>query len=391
MKRQLTVFLTTLFALGFLNAQAQIEEEIKSFVDSTEIIVRQGRKMMAEKINQNNYDKVKEIYNYLNKKTAEEDCSPFGYNEHIYLLTVTNQWDKWLERAANYEEYKMPVCYNIENNIIEFLHNEVVENDSLLTQEIQRSSLKQEEKDLLSLFIYLAGSGSSDDGYGKRLKSFEKAYPQSRYTKFVENYMPDKPNNIVMAWSAGATQTILTSNLANSFEPKTMFNMAFDINVNRLHTSFVLSAGFFALQEPFNARYDDEIFEFKMDEDFDFLDVGVDAGYFIVQNKTFQLAPIIHLGGAILESTRFDAENNENELELINSFKYGAGLFAEVRLFNFTHNTFNYYTQTMMKSNSYIGLKLKGGFNNISKAEYEPYEGNFAYVRLSLVYGIGFY
>lgn len=45
----------------------------------------------------------------------------------------------------------------------------------------------------------------------------------------------------------------------------------------------------------------------------------------------------------------------------------------------------------MVESNSYLGLKFVAGYNKIKAAEYDAYEGDFAYARLSLVYGLGFY
>jgi len=57
----------------------QIANEIESYVDSTEILVKNGRKMMFKELNDNNIIKAKDIYNYLTKITDEEYYSAFYY------------------------------------------------------------------------------------------------------------------------------------------------------------------------------------------------------------------------------------------------------------------------------------------------------------------------
>lgn len=389
MNTKTTLILTlSIFFISF-KAQAQIEDEIKSFVDSTEIIVEQGRKMIAHKINEKQYDKVLEIYDYLNEKAIESDCYPFTYVENIYLLTVTAHWNRWLEMAENYEEYNKPLCSQVNNKIISYLFDDLQENDSLLREEIENSSLKREDKDIILLFLFISENGSDNTDYAKKLKKFRKSYPKTRYQTFLEKFMPGKPIKASLGFSLGAAQVSLTSHLAENFEPKTLVNFAMDINVNRFHSSLTFNVGSLALQSPFSAELEGVQYDFEMNEDFYFLNAGVDVGFFIVKSKHINIAPYMHLGSTVLESKLFN-DNNKDELELINKFTYGAGLFTEVKLIKFSHSNYNYYTQSTVESESFIGLKLEAGYNKVNGAEYNAYEGNYAYARVSLVYGVSY-
>ncbi len=390
MNTKTTLILTlSVFFISF-KAQAQIEDEIKSFVDSTEIIVIQGRKMIAHEINEKKYDKVLDIYDYLNEKAIESDCYPFAYVENIYLLTVTAHWNRWLEMAENYDKFDKPLCSQIDNRIISILFDELQKNDSLLRNEIERSNLKREEKDIISLFLFISENGADNMEYAKKLKEFRKNYPQTQFQSFLEKFMPGKPVKTCLGFSVGATQVSLTSNLAENFEPKTLVNFAMDIDVNRFHSSLTFNVGSLALQNPFSAELEGVQYDFEMNEDFYFLNAGVDVGFFIVKSKHINIAPYMHLGSTVLESKLFNDNNNEDELELINKFTYGAGLFTEVKLIKFSHSNYNFYTQSTVESESFIGLKLEAGYNKVNGAEYNAYEGNYAYARVSLVYGLSY-
>ena len=53
--------MTVLLILFSINIQAQISEEIKSYVDSTETLVNSGRKMLVQSIAAGDLDKTKDI------------------------------------------------------------------------------------------------------------------------------------------------------------------------------------------------------------------------------------------------------------------------------------------------------------------------------------------
>lgn len=58
---------------------AQINKEIKAFVDSTELIVNNGSKMLEAKIIENDFVKGREIYDYHTEITAGKTYSALDY------------------------------------------------------------------------------------------------------------------------------------------------------------------------------------------------------------------------------------------------------------------------------------------------------------------------
>ncbi|MFZ4583160.1 MAG: hypothetical protein ACOYM7_10970 [Paludibacter sp.] len=80
--------LQTLIILGLficINTQAQIESEIKNYVDSNEIIMNNGRKYLIQCFQEDNPQKVQEVFHYLMMKGEQRKCSAFSFKEQILL------------------------------------------------------------------------------------------------------------------------------------------------------------------------------------------------------------------------------------------------------------------------------------------------------------------
>ena len=91
------------FLLITYQLEAQLENEIKTYVDSTEVLVTNGRKMMVNKILENDYSKAHEIYQYLTNLTAEKTYSSFYYSEDIYLNILFGDWNNLVDILLDYE------------------------------------------------------------------------------------------------------------------------------------------------------------------------------------------------------------------------------------------------------------------------------------------------
>jgi hypothetical protein len=74
-----TKILSIVVGIMFLNSSlfSQIENEITSFVDSTEITINNGRRLLVSKVQAGEKEKVLEIYNYLSQKTIGKSCAAF--------------------------------------------------------------------------------------------------------------------------------------------------------------------------------------------------------------------------------------------------------------------------------------------------------------------------
>ena len=364
---------------------AQIENEIRNYVDTTEKLVNNGRRLMGQALADQNLRKVQEIYYYLGSVTENSRYSAFSYTEHLYLCMIISDWERWAALAENISTFRQKILYPEKYSILDLLQEEVVRIAESGSGTGNRVVPDLETNELIDLYLHLLGNDFNEE-YNRRLKQFRSKYPESRYNDFLASYMPGKYMKGSWTWMLGAAYISPLSAYRETFSPSPVFSMSMDFNIGRVFTSLFINAGKQELLTPFTATTSTDIFDFTPGEKFSYFDGGIMAGYFLVRGDRVNLAPYISLGGGTLESDRFAYEDDKYEIEVFNTFIYGAGVHAEIKLFSFDmNNPYGYGTV----GNSFISLKVEGGYNALSSFRIPQFEGNAAYIKAGLVWGIG--
>lgn len=367
-----------------LNLCAQIENEIKSFVDSTEIIVNNGRKLLLEKISNNEYSKAREIYQYLTNKTQNNSYSAFYYTEDVYINMLVGDWYNLSQIMLDYKNKSKKTLAANTFQIVPLLSENVsLKSDSLLS-DCKKSELDIESIKVIEIILHLLKTGSVDSEYNLKLNAFNKEYKPSRYDDLLKYYIPKSRIKGAISWAIGSGMIFTTEKLAINFRPNASINMSMDVNIQRVFTSLYLNGANLKLQRPFDGNTGSEILSFRKDESFHFLDAGLKGGYFLIRSDKFQVAPFLSASGGFLESTRYDSEDDDNEYKIFSSFTYGFGLHTEFKLTDFnTPNYYGYYTH------SYISMKFETGYSFITKFNNNNFKGNMPYFNIALVLGMG--
>ena len=99
--KKIKLLLSTLALFALLNtANAQnIEQEIISFVDDTEILIHNGRRMILQYVQAQNFERVAEIHYFLNERTSAYTCTPFIFQEELDIALLTNNWTLFLTKS----------------------------------------------------------------------------------------------------------------------------------------------------------------------------------------------------------------------------------------------------------------------------------------------------
>ena len=378
------IYLIISLLLISTNTTAQIENVIKSYVDSTELLVNNGRKLIIQTILAKDYKKTKEIYQYLDEKTENNELKAFGYFESIYINMIIHDWDKWSQLTKNYYKYNKIKIYPNSYKILNQLFEQVVKNNDEIVFSIESSDIGDEGKSVALLLQHFIKNKTRDEKYNKMLGSFKKAYKSSKYNVFILHTLPRKSVRFAWGFSFGASALYLMDNLSKNFTPSPLYSMSFDINIGKVFSSIYVNAGVFKLNNELSVVSDGYTWDFNKGEYFQYSDVGVLLGYFLIRNNKFHVSPYVKLAGNYLESNWYDSYDDGDELFLFNSFVYGPGLHTELKLFDF--KTRNFYGS---RSKNYISLKLEGSYNFIHKFEFEEIKGNSAYVGMALVWGMG--
>ncbi|MDD3079406.1 MAG: hypothetical protein PHH37_09930 [Paludibacter sp.] len=160
-----------LIAFLFLISQTyaqEIQNEIKSYVDSSELLVNNGRKLLLSSLQKKDYKKAKEIYTYLNSETATKGCVAFNYTENLNITCLLTDWDIFFDIVEEIDSAGyVSLCYPKSFEISHQLYNEVEQNaDSILDK--ASTELPDEKYNLLEIYLYIVKNGYKNETYGKK-------------------------------------------------------------------------------------------------------------------------------------------------------------------------------------------------------------------------------
>lgn len=381
--------LIILFFTCVYSLKAQIANEIKNYVDSNELIMNNGRKLLVQKILDNDILKARKIFYYLKDESSKQKCTPFYYEEELNLYLTMSDWNNWFNHAANISEYNnKDICYNFTEKYSDKLFKFIYQRIDSIQKEVDLLDLSSEEKDLMNIYLYFVKAGKIDDEYDLRVNNFKKKYRYSKFNNFISQYMPAPTFKGSFAYSLGPTYLIPNQKLAEVFNSGYLFNLTMDFNIKKVYTSLYINTGLIELITPvyFSDADNNVVRTFNPGEKFSITGGGLSFGYFLVRNKYFHLTPFVTIGGYTLESNLFEDERDP-EYQIYNSFTYGPGIHTELKLFEFKmdQGMYGYYGQTK----SYLSLKLDAGYDFIAKHNSIDFKGNQSYLRFGVVWGIG--
>ena len=401
-KRNLLLSAFMLFtALNTVKAQIDMEEMIKSFVDTTELLVNNGRRMILHNVRTGDFEKVAEIYEFLNERTSAYNCDVFTRDEIMHITILTNNWNEFLTRAEHFSNMtrRNPICYQPrEFSLSETLRLAVRGNASQLFEDVLMADLTLEDKELLEIYLYFIGNNSrADEAYSEKLRNFKKNYPQSRYNNFIRQHLPIEQRRqpskrqqpfefprLAFTFGVGATGIFPTGNLNSYFAPAPATAISMDLYISNFFLGLQVNGGFsMKLQTPLLSDATGYNQNFQKDERFSYKDIGVPVGYIVAQNRWLQFAPYINFGGTILESNLYTSQDNDLEFKIFDSFVIGPGLRTEIKLFGFRMK------DKMIDIPASINLRFDVGYNIPVKYEFPPAKGNVFYTRMALVWWMG--
>lgn len=379
-----------LFILLFLfsgSLMAQIENEIRNFVDSTEILINNGRRLLIKNLEEDNPDKANQVYTYLINASGKDICRAFSYDEQMCLSLIFENYQIWTDHAINFRQLYATYDNSRDESMYPFLRQYLIRNQPDLSQRINTAALTDEDKALLQLFLHLITIDRADDTYNQMLKDFKGSYPQTRYAVFLSDYMPGVKVKVGSAFGMGVSGIFPTDNLATGFSSNVGFNMSWDFNINDVYTSLFMQGGALNVNTPFSMFNDFQTIDFDKSDSFSYIDGGLIMGYFVVRNNYLHLAPFGALMGTSLTSNLYtDPDDEKYEVKIFSTFSYGVGLKTELKLFEYdVHNFYGYGNA----EKSYISLKAEVGYNVLAKHNFEGFRGNVAYVRATLMWGFG--
>ena len=198
----LSILVIVLFTLP---AKAQlIEEKLSAPVDSTQILVAKGRKMIIDKLAEKNYSPISDIFHYLEDKTLDKENTPFDYSEYLYLNLLLENWNALTDYMKEYEESERLLPYPVKDQLKPLLMEKVAAlSDSLLTKS-REALMDEDSKSVIHLFLYLIKHDNPDSKYYSLLNEHNKKFKSSSYRDFIKYYLPTPGVKQAYSYSLGS-------------------------------------------------------------------------------------------------------------------------------------------------------------------------------------------
>lgn len=370
--------------LAVTNVNAQIEQEIVAYVDTTEQLVKNGKRLLVDRLLANDYEKANDIVHYLQNLKETKNYPAFNYKEDLMLSLLLHDWLYFDELAKNIKTIFKNTVVEDPYNIADILQKEVANQAVLLDSTANEANLEPALKSLVHVFCYLVSAEKIDEGWNKTLSDHAKIDPNVTYQEFIDLYLPDRYKRMSMSYSFGANYISPTSMLNDYFKPSVGFAMSWDFAINRVYTSLNMDVCTFRARNSFIASTTAGPMTFLAGDPFTNLNYAVQAGYLLVRSERFHFAPYLSLGGSNLVSNIYkDTDDDDKEMTVYDSFAPGLGLHSECLVYQFKSANTNYDTM-----DGYLSLRFDAGANLITKSP-SSMDGDILYAKLSFVFGMG--
>ena len=173
MKRNLTIIL---IAIMFpLSIFSQISNEIATYVDSTELLVHNGRKMILKELADNNLVKTKEIYDFLTEKTKDKPFSAFYFIEDFYINMLVGDWETVNNLMLEYEKHKKRIVYPNSHTIVYKLSELTLSNRQSILVSCNMSQIDEQAKLLITGFLKYIEKQPPDKEYNEILVAYKRS------------------------------------------------------------------------------------------------------------------------------------------------------------------------------------------------------------------------
>lgn len=339
------ILLAFISAISFMNAQTtppvftnNIEKEIINYTDSTADLIRKGRSLLLERLQADDFQKVKEIKDYLKNQVENRDYMALFPLEHWILLYWTREYVDLLNTIKNPDAFEYVHVRRIkpqEDILYDRLREKSLKSFDKLSYNVQSSDLPSVDKDFLVLYLNAILSGNESGITQEKLNDlsdeFLTKHPDSEYEDYVRSTFRYvyKPSKWGFAYEFFTGYGVNNNQLSDRFRNNIPIGIAFDVQ----YKDFVLYLrdyiGFSKLKK--DIFYPDGVWQEKSQVRVFIPEATL--GYVLRDESRLKVAPFAGIGAVIYSPTENDVKSEPFLRDAdFGSFSYIAGLNLDIKL-----------------------------------------------------------
>lgn len=376
------IFATLLLISLKLTAQTDIKNEIIAFTDTTEIIIRNGRKLIVDKTITGNYEEALKTLNYLKKNVDDSYVILYPVEELLFSLATSN-FDLFLYTTKNYNNLLEGKTKAIQaEGISNPLHEHIAQELPLIKKDLEYSKISVEDKEFIKLYIAFY-EGEDKLTLNKSIKNYKKTYPETEYNYFL-NEIKQYTTTGYMNFCFGYGHEFLNGSITNSFDDHfQIMSMEIEGFSNQFYFSLFINGSVGKMYSKHDMPViGTDLIQKEGDEAFS-LKYGLKLGKSWYSNRTVNLFSYASLGGYQINAQKSNFENSDSttKYKLSNSFFTGIGTACDFTIKNFLNNI----TKEKMGS---VFIRPNLGYD-VFLTNKEMSKGGSFYIAISAGIGIG--
>ena len=399
MKKLLLLILTSLSVFHSAAQTDSLQTQILNYTDSTSEIIIKGRGLLSEKFIEGDYQKVKEIKDFLMAKVPLENYVVFNPLEYWTILYWTQQYNELLasmalqdslnhypnRRYQHFNDLRFEKKITPPNDLLgEKLNKRSTDSISQLYAFIDHSTLIPEDKDFLKLRLqYITGMSnntpSRTDSLNSSAGQFLYLYPNSHYNPFIRQNIRYEfvPSKWAFVFEFFSGYGILTEELKNTFTNPVPIGIAFDVYYKNVALFLRNYIGFSKTKT--DVPYNNGLWE-KGKQARVYLPEA-SLGYVVLDNKIVKLTPFAGFAGTAFLPTENDIQENKELKKAGLNFTntYIAGINLDIKLGA---------SKSSMVSYNEVGywfLRLRYGYSQPQfQKRYNSYNGAMHYITIGI-------
>lgn len=392
-------YLLILFLLfSFLEAQ-DIKKEIMNYKDPDNIIILKARKRIFDNLKRGDIEKVKEVYQFLNKEYNNYPIQPLNFNESLLIKYWIQDYKGLLDL------YEYPAMINVslfqkdhfftlygqkpwDDFLLDKLEDYSRDEYAYLVNSIKKTNYSREEKDYLLLFfeaLVTQGYNNYQNDINYMTDNYLSSYPDSKYNGFIRHYIRyvEIPSDWGYSLEFAGGYGMFDGSIKNYLRGGGTIGLAADIQYKSFITYLRLLA--------FETKVKNE-FEYKgtwkKDLPVEFVQPEISFGYPLIESRLLKIVPFAGFIITHAASTGDESKQEGNDVSLGTHFGYTTGLTFDFKLAHSSCLIPPHRSNELLNDFTYVYLRLRAGYSITNFNKYQTdVTGNLIY----LTFSIGFY